>query len=148
MIEESETYTEFQQTLERHPELAGEKESLFGQVKERMLSETEYSIDQSGESIWKRARDLLQGGTGFHLEFVGSEPELSEAVSRVLSFVRQHPFVQCDPVETKPPSGDRTTLKGTITGRNVNLVMFTGAIREIDDRYSQLELMLHFSPQA
>ena len=147
LIERSRDYGEFQRALEVRLELLAEKTTLFDQVKQRMIGETEYSVDLSDEAIWNRARELLKGGTVFHLEFNGTGSDLSAGVSQFITFVRKHPYVQCDPGATgSAVAGGTTVLFGSITGRYVNLVMFTGAIRDVENRYPTLSLKLRFYP--
>jgi len=146
LIEASRTFEEFQRALEVRPELLGEKTILFDQVKQRMITETEYGVDLFDEAIWNRARELLKGGTAFHLEFNGADPDLTAAVSQFIAFVEQHPYVQFDSGATGTPAGGGKALAGSITGRYVNLVMFTGAIRDIETTYPNLSLKLQLHP--
>jgi len=147
LIERSRDYDEFQRALEARLELLAEKTILFDQVQQRMIGETEYSVDLSDEAIWNRTRELLKGGTMFHLEFNGTDPDLSAAVSQFITFVRKHPYIQCDSgVTGSAVAGGTMVLVGSVTGRHVNLVMFTGAIRDVENRYPNLSLKLRFYP--
>lgn len=144
LIEDSETYSEFRGTLEGRPELLKEKSILFDQVKQRMIAETEYSVDSSDEAIWNRAKELLKEGTAFRLELNGTGPELSTAVGQFVTFSKQHPYVQFDSGITKPTMDSGTVVVGNITGRYVNLIMFTNAIHDMEEEYPNLSFKLQF----